>query len=266
MTAICSVSTSRSTPATGDAALLQRAHQFVDEGVAPAHQHQDVAGADHGSIVRAQLLAAPDQVGDEGGDAARQPLPRRVAGGAAPAAAPRAPAPRLPPAPPAARARPAPPGRRRDGRDAPATRRRRQRPSRAARANTASTASSTGCVERKEMFERHGSQRPAWPRGCAGRNASRIVANSRGIGALEAEDRLLLVADREDACAAAALAPSPAKNSSVERRDDLPLLGAGVLRLVDQDVVEAAVELVEHPGRHARAGSAARRVPRIRSS
>src|ERR1700733_11055784 len=29
--------------------------------------------------------------------------------------------------------------------------------------------------------------------------------------------------------------------------DDAPLLGAGVLRLVDQDVVDAIVELVEHP-------------------
>ena len=34
-----------------------------------------------------------------------------------------------------------------------------------------------------------------------------------------------------------------------QRADDLPLLRAGVLRLVDQDVVDAAVELVMHPGR-----------------
>ena len=32
---------------------------------------------------------------------------------------------------------------------------------------------------------------------------------------------------------------------------DIPLLRAGVLRLVDQDMVDAAVELVEHPGRAA---------------
>ena len=32
-----------------------------------------------------------------------------------------------------------------------------------------------------------------------------------------------------------------------QKLDDLPLLGAGVLRLVDEDVVDAAVELVEHP-------------------
>ena len=30
--------------------------------------------------------------------------------------------------------------------------------------------------------------------------------------------------------------------------NDLPLLRAGVLRLVDQDVVDAEIELVEHPG------------------
>ena len=30
---------------------------------------------------------------------------------------------------------------------------------------------------------------------------------------------------------------------------DLPLLGVRVLRLVDQHVVDAAIELVEHPGR-----------------
>ncbi len=36
-----------------------------------------------------------------------------------------------------------------------------------------------------------------------------------------------------------------------ERGDDLPLLGVGVLRLVDQDVVEPAIELEQHPGRDA---------------
>ena len=33
-----------------------------------------------------------------------------------------------------------------------------------------------------------------------------------------------------------------------QRLDDGPLLGAGVLRLVDQHVMDAAVELVVHPG------------------
>ena len=43
-------------------------------------------------------------------------------------------------------------------------------------------------------------------------------------------------------------APSPVKNSSVRARRIVPLVGRGVLRLVQQDVVDAAVELVEHPG------------------
>ena len=48
-----------------------------------------------------------------------------------------------------------------------------------------------------------------------------------------------------------ACAPRRARRAGEEllgqRADHVPLLGARVLRLVDQDVVEAAVELVEHP-------------------
>ena len=44
-------------------------------------------------------------------------------------------------------------------------------------------------------------------------------------------------------------APAPAANSDDELRDDVPLLGACVLRLVDQQVIDAKVELVMHPGR-----------------
>ena len=51
-----------------------------------------------------------------------------------------------------------------------------------------------------------------------------------------------------------------------EGGDHLPLLGAGVLRLVDQDVIEAAIELVQHPGRHALAAQQVARTPMIRSS
>ena len=43
-------------------------------------------------------------------------------------------------------------------------------------------------------------------------------------------------------------APAPAVNSSVRWPHDLPLLLAGVLRLVDQHVVDAEIELVVHPG------------------
>src|SRR5207237_611190 len=63
------------------------------------------------------------------------------------------------------------------------------------------------------------------------------------IGALEAEDRLLAVADREDR--ALDLARALADEEFLgECRHHLPLLGIGVLSLVDQDVVDAAIELV----------------------
>ena len=45
-----------------------------------------------------------------------------------------------------------------------------------------------------------------------------------------------------------ARAPAPAKNSAGQKPDDLPLLRAGILRLVDQHVVDALIELVMHPG------------------
>ena len=54
---------------------------------------------------------------------------------------------------------------------------------------------------------------------------------------------------RRTACALARAAPLPEKNSRRQRLDDLPLLGARVLRLVDEDVVDAAVELEHHPAR-----------------
>ena len=72
-------------------------------------------------------------------------------------------------------------------------------------------------------------------------------AEPRRVGALEAVDRLLLVADREQRAQPLA-APSPAKNSAARLSMIAPLRRVGVLRLVDQDVVDAAVDLVEHPG------------------
>ena len=80
-----------------------------------------------------------------------------------------------------------------------------------------------------------------------------MLAHARegsGIGALEAKDRLLGIANREDR---ADLGPRTLAGEELlrERGDDLPLLGIGVLRLVDENVVEAAVELEQHPWRHA---------------
>ena len=72
----------------------------------------------------------------------------------------------------------------------------------------------------------------------------------REVGALEAVDRLLLVADDEQGAHLAARA-GVVEELRGQRVDDLPLLGAGVLRLVDEDVVDAAVELEHAPTRRA---------------
>ncbi len=75
-----------------------------------------------------------------------------------------------------------------------------------------------------------------------------LVGEAPGIGPLERIDRLLLVADSEDG---AILGPCAGAGEELRRQGahDVPLVGGGVLRLVDQHVVDAAVELVEHPGR-----------------
>ena len=66
-------------------------------------------------------------------------------------------------------------------------------------------------------------------------------------GALEREDRLLLVADGEDR-ALDVFARAAGHELAADRLDDLPLLRTRVLRLVDQHVIDAEVELVQHPG------------------
>ena len=66
-------------------------------------------------------------------------------------------------------------------------------------------------------------------------------------------------------CDAVSRAPAPAKNSSVSACAMLPLLRRGVLHLVQQQMVEAAIELVQHPG-GARIDAAASEVRPIRSS
>jgi hypothetical protein len=66
--------------------------------------------------------------------------------------------------------------------------------------------------------------------------------------ALKREDRLLLVADGVDR-APPCLCAFAGKKFRDQRPHDRPLFRAGVLRLVDQHVVDAAVELVVHPGR-----------------
>ena len=67
--------------------------------------------------------------------------------------------------------------------------------------------------------------------------------------ALEREDRLLLVADREHRAHHAVAGAGAGGEFGNDMGDDVPLPGAGVLRLVDQHMIDAAVELVMHPAR-----------------
>ena len=67
--------------------------------------------------------------------------------------------------------------------------------------------------------------------------------------ALERKDRLLLVADREHRSHHAVARAGARGEFGDDVRDDVPLPRAGVLRLVDQHMVDAAVELVMHPAR-----------------
>jgi len=67
-----------------------------------------------------------------------------------------------------------------------------------------------------------------------------------GIGPLEAEDRLFVIAHREER-AVARTCPLPREIFVVERAGNGPLRVAGVLRFVDQDVIGLLVELEAHP-------------------
>src|SRR6185437_14009600 len=63
---------------------------------------------------------------------------------------------------------------------------------------------------------------------------------------LEGENRLLFVADREDGADAG---PRPCAGGELRHQPlhDLPLFGAGILRLVDQQVIDAEIELEMDP-------------------
>jgi hypothetical protein len=71
------------------------------------------------------------------------------------------------------------------------------------------------------------------------------------VGALEAEDRLLVVAHREQG-AVAPHRPGAGEEFLAQRADDAPLGGVGVLGFVDEDVVGSLVEFVADPFTHAR--------------
>ena len=88
---------------------------------------------------------------------------------------------------------------------------------------------------------------------------TRIEERAR-LGPLETEDRLLEIADREDRAGLVSHAPTfgapfgPFARDELlgERFQDVPLHGAGILPFIDQHMIDATIELVEHPGRDAR--------------
>ena len=65
--------------------------------------------------------------------------------------------------------------------------------------------------------------------------------------ALEAEDRLLVIAHHEDRAQLVVALPQSREEIFGKRSDDLPLRLIGVLRLVDEDMIDAPVELVADP-------------------
>ena len=79
----------------------------------------------------------------------------------------------------------------------------------------------------------------------AAKSASRL-AEADGVGTLETVDRLLFVAHGEQR---AWLFPRTGASEKLRRQrvDDRPLLGVRILGFVDQDVIDAAVDLVQHP-------------------
>ncbi len=66
-------------------------------------------------------------------------------------------------------------------------------------------------------------------------------------GALKAEDRLLVIAHGEDRAQLVAACALAAEEIVDQRLDDVPLAAVGVLRLIDQDVIEVAIKLVADP-------------------
>ena len=190
----------RSTPADRHARRLQRAHQLDEEAVAAAHQDQDVAGPDRPAlelqqlaVVAASRRSAPAM---QPGQPRRRGRRCRAARSAAPSR--RLVARRLGPEQRPQLDQPAMPApalgtrcMRRLRRPRPSQRRvaarTRRRPAPARRRSSGTTSSSGMVCER--LLGLAAAARRTWPR---------IAAELGRVGALEAVDRLLLVADHED--------------------------------------------------------------------
>ena len=197
---MCSVSTSRSAPATAMPALLQRADDRLEQRAALAHQHQDVARrAPRAARRRRRRIARVDPAlhrcarsAARAGRAGSSPASRRTARPSLRSRASR-------PARSSARARPGParcartasctvaPGIVGQAGDAPA-----------ARLNTASTALEHDRRRAERVLKLHVARSAVRPASNALAKCALHLVELLRLRALEREDRLLLVADRED--------------------------------------------------------------------
>ena len=127
--------------------------------------------------------------------------------------------------------------------------------------DVARLAADSGLFHRREGGIHHGQDRRRGPERMGQRlqlqrlTASKAVAEEVTLGvkgdnirALEGIDRLLLVADHKQRPEPVA---GPQTGSQLIREvfDQLPLIGAGVLRLIHQNMVDAPVQPEQHPGR-----------------
>ena len=232
-----------------DVAHFQRAQQFADEVVAATHQHHDVAGAQR-AVARLEPLAAAEPLPDRRRDRAGEPGARLCD--------------------------PAVGHRQRLGIGLVL----RHRHDRGPQLDQSRLPGAGGEMADLRPVERDPVLRTGLPKDRIDRAQHRLGRAKRDferqdlpilagigdpflkmpphgqeflrVGPLKAVDRLLGVADGKDRPGPVARAFA-GKELFGQRRHDLPLFGVGVLGLVDQDVVETAVELEEDPGRHSRA-------------
>ena len=74
------------------------------------------------------------------------------------------------------------------------------------------------------------------------------------IGTLKGIDGLLLVTNDKDCARYIGARTSPAGEFLRQTFNDLPLNRAGILRFIHQNMVDAAIQPVQHPRRHCRIG------------